>query len=115
MLFIADKKLYVPYLLISWLVFDLAVCQFKCDYRMYGRPKVEDCASAFLSLPDAKFAQTIRLATFRKFVEPQLLEPPFSPVENDLASTMEQLPKIWRHSTNPPESMNAAIVFRSWY
>ena len=115
MLFIADKKFGIRCLLTAWLFFDLAVSQFKCDYRMYGRPKVEDCASVFLSMPDAKFRQTMRLATFRKFVEPQLLEPPFSPVQNDLASTMEQMPKFWRHSTQTSGSMKAATAFRSWY
>lgn len=87
---------------ISFLFFlaslDFATPQYKCDFRMYGRPKLEDCASTFLALPDAKeIMPTLKMSTLRKFVEPQLLDPPFSPVENDLGSEMEQLPKFWRH------------------
>jgi len=77
----------------------VVVSQFKCDYRMYGRPKLEDCASTFLAMPDSRVtASTPKLETFRRFVEPQLLEPPFTTVENDLGAAMEQIPKFWRCS-----------------
>ena len=94
-----DMKFYVLSFIMLMTFLDFAASQYKCDFRMYGRPKVEDCASAFLTLPDAREIRlTLRLSTFRKFVEPQLLEPPFSPVDNDLASEMEQLPKFWKFS-----------------
>lgn len=76
-----------------------ALAQFKCDARMYGRPKLEDCAGTFLTLPDAKaITPTPKSELFRRFVEPQFLMPPFSPVHNDIKSQMEQLPKFWRYS-----------------
>ena len=66
---------------------------------MFGRPGLEDCASTFLALPDAKESRrTEKLGLVRKFVEPQFLDPPFSRVENNLGSEMEQLPKFWRYS-----------------
>lgn len=75
------------------------VSQFKCDYRMYGRPKLEDCASTFLAMPHSKSsASTPKLDDFRRFVEPQLLEPPFAALENDLGTEMQQIPKFWRYS-----------------
>lgn len=77
----------------------LAAAQFKCDVRMYGRPKLEDCASTHLALPNPRSrGPEFGYSNLRHFVEPQLLEPPFSPVENDLVEEMEQLPKFWRYS-----------------
>lgn len=75
------------------------VSQFKCDFLMYGRPKMDDCASTFLAMPDSGVSQvTQRLDTVRRFIEPQFLEPPFSAVKNDMGASMEQLPKFWRYS-----------------
>ena len=89
----------IPYLLVLTVFTSLAFSQWKCDSRMYGRPKVEDCASSMLDMPDAKLLHpTEKLGTFRKFVEPQFLRPAFRPVENDLAAPMEQLPRFWRYS-----------------
>ena len=73
--------------------------QWKCDYRVYGRPRLNDCAAALLSMPDATSeTPTTKLAAVRKFVEPQYLEPPFSECHNQLDAPMEQLPKFWRYS-----------------
>lgn len=77
----------------------IVVSQFKCDYRMYGRPKLEDCANTYLTMPDSRaIKSTPKLTTFRRFVEPQLLKPPFAALENDLGAAMEQIPKFWRYS-----------------
>ena len=73
--------------------------QWKCDYQVYGRPQLDDCEGALLSMPDAlSKGRTTKLAAFRKFVEPQYLEPPFSQCHNELDAPMEQLPKFWRYS-----------------
>ena len=90
---------HFSFLLAFAIYINYAISQFKCDYRMYGRPDLEDCASTFLALPDSKSTRsTPRLGTLRRFVEPQFLDPPFSPLKSDLASAMEQLPKFWRYS-----------------
>lgn len=95
----SDMKLRVYVPLAFLLLLDFAVSQFKCDFRMYGRPQIGDCASTFLAMPDSKeMKATAKLATLRRFVEPQFLDPPFSPLESDLASEMEQIPKFWRYS-----------------
>lgn len=66
---------------------------------MYGRPKTEDCASTYLAMPDAKSSiSTDKLSTFRRFVEPQQLEPPFAAILNDFGAEMEQILKFWRYS-----------------
>lgn len=88
----------------------VVVSQFKCDPRMYGRPKMEDCASAYLAMPDSRITSpTPTLEEFRRFVEPQLLEPPFAAVENDLGAAMEQIPKFWRYS-KPASSIFTALL-----
>ena len=75
------------------------VAQYKCSGQVFGRPKLEDCASAYLAMPnDRSRGGEFNLKTLRYFVEPQLLNPPFSPVENELVQSMEQLPKMWRYS-----------------
>lgn len=88
-------------LLICFAFTQIAFGQFKCDYRVYGRPKLDDCAGALLSMPDASFLRhpTAKLAAVRKFVEPQYLEPPFSQCHNELDAPMEQLPKFWRYKS----------------
>ena len=74
--------------------------QWKCDYRIYGKPKLVDCAGAILSMPDATSkVPTSKLRAIRKFVEPQYLEPPFSECQSELDAPMEQLPKFWRYSS----------------
>ena len=71
---------------------------FKCDYRIYGRPTVEDCAYTLNALPDAASPHpTLKLTESRYFIEPQFLEPPFKPQHNDYVGEMEQLPKFWRY------------------
>ena len=95
----SEMELRIMFIFGVFVFVHLVASQFKCDYRMYGRPIIEDCASAFLALPDAKeLRQTARLTLVRKFVEPQLLSPPFSPVINDVGAPMEQIPKFWRYS-----------------
>ena len=99
MWFHSQMKLDVLFLSMHLMLFDLALSQWKCNSRIFGRPVLEDCASTFLALPDAKeTVRTEKLSLVRKFVEPQFLEPPFSPVQNDLATEMEQVPKFWRYS-----------------
>lgn len=87
--------------ILALLAFTQVVCsQWKCDYRLYGRPKLDDCAGALLSMPDASSkSPTPKLAAVRKFVEPQYLEPPFSQCRNELDAPMEQLPKFWRYKS----------------
>ena len=73
--------------------------QWKCNYRVYGRPQLNDCVGALLSMPDAMAeTTTTKLKAVRKFVEPQYLEPPFSECRNELDAQMEQIPKFWRLS-----------------
>ncbi|CAF9940479.1 hypothetical protein IMSHALPRED_002042 [Imshaugia aleurites] len=80
--------------------------QWKCDYRVYGRPQLNDCAGALLSMPDASSkSSTPKLVAFRKFVEPQYLEPPFSQCLNELDAPMEQLPKFWRYNPSGDGAM----------
>lgn len=82
--------------------------QWKCDYHIYGRPQLDDCAGALLSMPDAPSkGRTTKLTAFRKFVEPQYLVPPFSQCRNELEAPMEQLPKFWRYS-------QCAISYDGW-
>ncbi len=96
----------LPYIFLIFV--QTVVSQFKCDYRMYGRPKLDDCASTWLAMPDSRAkVPTPRLEDFRRFVEPQLLEPPFSTLRNDFGAAMEQVPKFWRYSE--PIFRNSAV------
>ncbi|CAD6567266.1 MAG: hypothetical protein ASARMPREDX12_000170 [Alectoria sarmentosa] len=88
--------------------------QWKCDYQVYGRPQLDDCEGALLSMPDAlSKGRTTKLAAFRKFVEPQYLEPPFSQCHNELDAPMEQLPKFWRYIINAEPVSTWSFVERN--
>lgn len=81
-----------------FVLFQFGHCAHKCNYRVFGRPDLYDCAGAFLKLPDGSSREaTPKLTTLRKFVEPQFLEPPFRPVDAYMGAEMEQLPKFWRY------------------
>ena len=75
-------------LLLALVVYvQIVLSQWKCDYRLYGRPPLDDCAKALLTLPEAsaKFPSS-RLDDPRKFVEPQYLEPPFGECPTNLSA-----------------------------
>lgn len=75
-------------LLLALVVYNQVVLsQWKCDYRVYGRPQLDDCAKALSSLPEAsKKNPDSKLDDPRKFVEPQYLEPPFGECPTNLAA-----------------------------
>ena len=88
----------------------LVLSQWKCDHRAYGRPHLDHCASTLASMPDALSKSPTELSAYRKFVEPQYLEPPFAPCHNELDARMEQLPKFWRYSQLDDPALCGAIT-----
>ncbi|KAL9137139.1 MAG: hypothetical protein Q9175_001651 [Cornicularia normoerica] len=90
-----------PSMILALIAYNQVVLsQWKCDYQIYGRPQLDDCVGALLSMPDASSkSTTTKLAAVRKFVEPQYLEPPFSQCRNELDAPMEQLPKFWKYKS----------------
>ena len=73
-----------------------------CDRELFGTPNPADCVEAIRWIPYFGFPIERGPATAsRTFVEPQFLDPPFSPVKNYYSLekyALVQLPKIWSHS-----------------
>ena len=73
-----------------------------CDKELFGTPNPADCVEAIRWIPYFGLPIERNPATaIRTFVEPQFLDPPFSPVKNDFRLgkyALVQLPKIWSHS-----------------
>ena len=73
-----------------------------CSGALFGYPNPNDCIEAMRWIPyfSSPGGSTKDPATaIRQFVEPQFLDPPFSPVSNPYAPlAIVQMPKIWKHS-----------------
>ena len=84
-----------------------------------GIPSLADCSKAYDKIPYALVPPGGPPDMDRLFVEPQYLQPPFSPVYNPYAAMNDiiQLPKIWRHGAYRPIPfpINHNIGFRDAY
>ena len=86
---------------LSFILALLFICEqglalhWACRDVWFGKPAEEDALKAIKQFPDYGL-RTNRRMSQHLFVQPQYLDPPFSPVTNRHTEDMVQLPKIWR-------------------